>query len=290
MPLLGAHMPIKKGDPSTALEAGAAIGCEVVQLFVKSPMQWFAPPFSDAVIGNFVAMRERASIALVAAHAAYLINLASPRPDVLLQSRKAILEEMQRCHLLGIRYLVVHTGAHLGFGERRGLQRLRESLHWLFDRLPPLPFPVTLLLENTGGQGTCLGYSLEQLASVVEGFPKEQVAVCLDTCHLFVAGYEMRTPESVDQLAKSIDATMGWDRVKLLHANDSLYPLGSRIDRHWHIGEGEIGWEGFRCLLSHPLFAALPIVIETPDAEQCHAENLRRLRSLLTHSQAPTQG
>ncbi len=281
MPLLGAHMPVKRGDPATALEAGLAIGCEVVQLFVKSPMQWEAPPLTDAVIGTFAMARHASQLALLAAHAAYLINLASPRPDVLLQSRKALLEEMHRCHLLGIPYLVVHTGSHLGFGERRGLQRLRESLHWLFDRLPSLPFPVTLLLENTGGQGGCLGYSLEQLAIIVEGFPPERLGVCLDTCHLFVAGYELRTYESVAQLAQLIATTVGWERVKLLHANDSLHPLGSRVDRHWHIGEGHIGMDGFRHILSHPQFAQLPIVIETPDAEHRHAENLQRLRSLL---------
>ncbi len=257
MPLLGAHMPVKRGDPATALEAGLAIGCEVVQLFVKSPMQWEAPPLTDAVIGTFAMARHASQLALLAAaHAAYLINLASPRPDVLLQSRKALLEEMHRCHLLGIPYLVVHTGSHLGFGERRGLQRLRESLHWLFDRLPSLPFPVTLLLENTGGQGGCLGYSLEQLATIVEGFPPERLGVCLDTCHLFVAGYELRTYESVAQLAQLIATTVGWERVN-------------------------IGMDGFRHILSHPQFAQLPIVIETPDAERRHAENLQRLRSLL---------
>jgi deoxyribonuclease-4 len=209
------------------------------------------------------------------------VNLASPRPDVLLQSRKSLLEEMQRCHLLGIPFLVVHAGAHLGIGERKGIQRMRESLHWLFDRLPSLPFPVTLLIENTAGQGTCLGYTLEQLAEIVEGLPKERVGVCLDTCHLFVAGYEIRTPKSVDELAKLIEGTVGWDRFKLLHANDSLQPLGSRIDRHWHIGKGQIGLEGFRALLSHPKFAQLPIVIETPGTEVQHLENLQRLRELL---------
>ncbi len=280
MPLLGAHMPTK-GDLVSALEAGRAIGCEVVQLFVKSPLQWTAPPLRDSVVTTFREESRRSGLALVAAHAGYLINLASPRPDVLLHSRRALLDEMQRCHLLGIPVLVVHAGAHLGIGEGKGLQRLRESLHWLFDHLSSLPFPVTLLLENAAGQGTCLGYSLEQLAEVLEGLPPERVGVCLDTCHLFSAGYELRTPESVEQLAQLVGTTVGWERVKLLHANDSLNPLGSRVDRHWHIGEGHIGLDGFRHLLHHPQFAPLPVIIETPDAERRHAENLQRLRTLL---------
>jgi len=280
MPLLGAHLPTK-GEIASALDAAQRIGCDVVQLFVKPPIQWAASPLSDATIATFATARERTGIKLLIAHAGYLVNLASPRPDVLLQSRKSLLEEMQRCHLLGIPFLVVHAGAHLGIGERKGIQRMRESLHWLFDRLPSLPFPVTLLIENTAGQGTCLGYTLEQLAEIVEGLPKERVGVCLDTCHLFVAGYEIRTPESVDELARTIEGTIGWDRFKLLHANDSLHPLGSRIDRHWHIGKGQIGLEGFRTLLSHPKFAQLPIVIETPGTEVQHLENLQRLRELL---------
>jgi deoxyribonuclease-4 len=279
MPLLGAHLPTK-GEIASALDAAQRLGCEVVQLFVKSPIQWAASPLSDAAIATFMTARERMGIRLVIAHAGYLVNLASPRPDVLLQSRKSLLGEMQRCHLLGIPFLVVHAGAHLGIGERRGIQRMKESLHWLFDRLPVLPFPVTLLIENTAGQGTCLGYTLEQMAEIVEDLPKEKVGVCLDTCHLFVAGYEIRTPESVEELAKTIEGTISWDRFKLLHANDSLHPLGSRIDRHWHIGKGQIGLEGFRSLLSHPRFAQLPVVIETPGTEVQHSENLQRLREL----------
>ncbi len=279
MPLLGAHMPTK-GEPASALDAAYRLGCEVVQIFVKPPIQWTAAPITDATIMAFSTAQHRANVKMVVAHAGYLVNLASARPDVLLQSRKAILDEMQRCHLLGIPYLVMHTGAHLGIGEKRGIQRLRESLHWLFDKLP-LIHPVTLLLENTAGQGTCLGYTLEQLAEIVEGLPRERVGVCLDTCHLFVAGYELRTSESVNELAKLIETTVGWERVKLLHANDSLHPLGSRIDRHWHIGKGYIGLEGFRHLLSHPRFSQLPVVIETPEPELHHAENLRQLRILL---------
>lgn len=279
MPLLGAHIPTK-GDPASALNAARQLGCDIVQIFVKPPIQWMAAPITDATIMAFKNAQLQTKVKMVIAHASYLVNLASTRPDVLIQSRKAVLDEMQRCHLLGIPYLVVHTGAHLGIGEKRGIQRLRESLHWLFDRLP-LIHPVSLLLENTAGQGTCLGYTLEQLAEIVEGLPPEKVAICLDTCHLFVAGYELRTSESVDELARLIDGTVGWSRVKLLHANDSLHPLGSRVDRHWHIGKGHIGLEGFRHLLSHPKFSELPVVIETPEPELHHAENLQQLRMLL---------
>ncbi|MFN3420902.1 MAG: deoxyribonuclease IV [Armatimonadota bacterium] len=279
MPLLGAHIPTK-GDPPSALEVAHRLGCDIAQIFVKPPIQWMAAPITDATIVAFRNAQHQAKMKMVIAHAGYLVNLASTRPDVLIQSRKAILDEMQRCHLLGIPYLVMHTGAHLGIGEKRGVQRLRESLHWLLDKLP-LIHPVSLLLENTAGQGTCLGYTLEQLAEIVEGLPKEKVGICLDTCHLFVAGYELRTNESVKELARLIETTVGWERVKLLHANDSLHPLGSRIDRHWHIGKGHIGLEGFRQLLSHSKFSQLPIVIETPEPELYHAENLNQLRTIL---------
>jgi deoxyribonuclease-4 len=279
MPLLGAHMATK-GDPSSALNAARQLGCEIVQIFVKPPIQWTAAPITDTTIMAFKNAQLQTRMEMVIAHAGYLVNLASARPEVLIQSRKAILDEMQRCHLLGIPYLVMHTGAHLGIGEKRGIQRLRESLHWLFDRLP-LIHPVSLLLENTAGQGTCLGYTLEQLAETVEGLPTERVAICLDTCHLFVAGYELRTEEGVKELARLIETTVGWDRVKLLHANDSLHPLGSRVDQHWHIGKGHIGLEGFHRLLSHPKLSQLPIVIETPEPELHHAENLQQLRMLL---------
>lgn len=280
MPLIGAHLPAK-GELASALGAAQRLGCDVVQLFVKPPIQWAASPLTDASIANFTNVQQKSNLAMVIAHAGYLVNLASPRPDVLLQSRKSLLDEMQRCHLLGITYLVVHAGAHLGIGEKRGIRRMRESLHWLFDRLPALPFPVILLIENTAGQGTCLGYNLEQLAEIVEGLPPEKVSVCLDTCHLFVAGYELRTQEGIEELAIQVDSILGWERVKLLHANDSLHPLGSRIDRHWHIGEGHIGISGFRNLLNHPKFRQLPVVIETPDPESHHRENLNKLREVV---------
>lgn len=290
MPLLGAHMPTK-GNLASALDAGRAIGCEVVQLFIKNPMQWKALPLSDAVVSAFHEAQKRTGIRLLAAHAAYLINLASPNSDVLAQSRRALLDELQRCQALGIPLLVVHAGAHLGSGERKGIQRLRDSLNWLLDRTgwtsvgrawKPYPtFSVTLLVENTAGQGSCLGYTLEQLAATIDGLPHERVSICLDTCHLFAAGYDFRTNSGVQKLGQLIDETIGWRQVKLLHANDAQRPLGSRVDRHWHIGDGHIGKEGFRRLLTHPRFAQIPVVIETPDAERMHAENLQRLRQLI---------
>jgi len=285
MALLGAHLPTR-GNLASALELGARLGCQVVQLFVKSPIQWTAPPLTEAAVSAFWDSRSHTKPQLLVAHAAYLINLASPKREVLALSRKALWEEAQRCQQLGVAFLVVHAGAHLGSGERVGLRRLRDSLHWLLDRLDNSSPPVALLLENTAGQGSCLGARLEQLATVISDLPCDLVGVCLDTCHLFAAGYELRTEESVAALAKEIAETVGWQRVRLLHANDSLRPFGSRVDRHWHIGEGHIGMDGFRALLRHPQFSSLPIVLETPQAERRHAENLRRLRSLLATPQS----
>jgi deoxyribonuclease-4 len=285
MALLGAHLPTR-GNLASALELGAQLGCQVVQLFVKSPMQWMAPPLTEAAVSAFLDARSRTKPQILVAHAAYLINLASPKREVLQLSRQALLEEARRCQRLGIAFLVVHAGAHLGSGERSGLQRLRDSLHWLLDHLDNSSTPVTLLLENTAGQGSCLGARLGQLATAIGDLPCELVGVCLDTCHLFAAGYELRTEEGVAALAKEIAETVEWQRVRLLHANDSLRPFGSRVDRHWHIGEGHIGMNGFRALLRHPHFSSLPIVLETPQAERKHAENLRRLRSLFATPQS----
>jgi len=257
-----------------------------VQLFVKSPVQWTAPPLTEAAVSAFWDARSHTKPQLLVAHAAYLINLASPKREVLRLSRQALLEEARRCQRLGIAFLVVHAGAHLGSGERRGLQRLRDSLHWLLDHLDNSSPPVTLLLENTAGQGRRLGARREQLATVISDLPYELVGICLDTCHLFAAGYELRTAEGAAALAKEIAETVGWRRVRLLHANDSLRPFGSRVDRHWHIGEGHIGMVGFRALLRHPHFSSLPIVLETPQAERRHAENLQRLQSLITTPQS----
>ena len=285
MGLLGAHMPTR-GNPAAALEAGAALGCQVVQLFVKSPMQWTAPPLSDAAVLAFREAHRRTALSCLVAHAAYLINLAAPDPEALRRSRLALLDEWHRCQLLQVPLLVVHAGAHLGSGEAKGVQRLRDSLNWLLDRTDGAVFPVTLLVENTAGQGTCIGYALEHLAAALDGLPVARVGVCLDTCHLFAAGRDFRTPDGVNALAQDIAAFVGWQRVRLIHANDARRPLGSRVDRHEHIGDGHIGAKGFQHLLTHPKFATVPVVIETPNAFHMHAHNLQRLRSLLVTPQS----
>lgn len=204
-------------------------------------------------------------------HASYLINLCATDPLTLRRSRAALVDEIRRCAALGIPYLVVHPGAHMGAGEEAGLARVAESLRVALARTRG----VTVLLENTAGQGTSLGWRLEHLAALRAG-------VCLDTCHLFAAGYDLRTPRAYERTMREIEATVGLDRVKAFHLNDSKAPLGSRVDRHEHIGMGGLRGPAFRRLVNDPRFAGTFGVIETPKAGGMDRRNLDLLKGVRT--------
>jgi deoxyribonuclease-4 len=276
----GAHMPTA-GGLHKAVSSGARIGCDSVQLFTASPRQWSAKPIEKAAAHQFRRMVEATGISPLIAHDSYLINLATPDDALRDKSRKAFLEEMQRAEALGLDYVVTHMGAHTGAGMETGIRRFAESLNWLYQQMPKCHVRVTL--ETTAGQGTCLGGEFchfpEIFRQVVEA---ERLAVCLDTCHIFVAGYDIRDADCAKKTWDDFEENVGFDRLCCIHANDAVKGLGSKTDRHAHIGEGCIGNAGFQAFLSDPrLPDGLPIIVETPESETMHAVNVWHLRRLL---------
>jgi deoxyribonuclease-4 len=277
--LVGAHMSIA-GGMHKAFEHGTRAGCRALQVFLKNNSQWQGRILSDEDRELFAAAREASGISPVVAHSSYLINPASPDPGLHMKSILALVDEMRRANFLGIGALILHPGAHTGSGEREGVRRVARALNRALSTVPP---PVRLLLENTAGQGSCLGHRFEQLAAIIEKVRQsDRVAVCLDTCHLFAAGYDIRTPEGYRRTLRSFDTLIGIDRVQAFHVNDSRRELGSRVDRHAHVGQGFIGLEAFRLLVNDRRFTRIPKILETPKGKDLKEDlmNLATLRSL----------
>jgi deoxyribonuclease-4 len=266
-----------------ALLRGREAGCEAVQIFSKNANQWKAKPLSAEDITLWEQTRQDTGYdpSVLVVHDSYLINLATPDPDLRDKSLAAFGEELDRCALLGIPYLVTHAGAHMGAGEETGLDRIAASLDQVLDARPP---GVWVLLETTAGQGTGLCYKFEQIGHVLGKMQHaDRVAVCLDTCHVFAAGYDITQPDGYEAMIGDFDRAVGLDRLKVVHLNDSKKGLGSRVDRHEHIGQGSIGLDGFRLLLNDTRLAGRPMVLETEkgDANEWDAVNLATLRGLL---------
>ncbi len=287
VPLLGAHMPTAGGH-HCALTGGHAIGCEAVQIFTASPRQWRSPSIKDDQREAFRQALAECGITKTVAHDSYLINLAAaPGSDVLNKSRAAFRHEIERAETLGVDFLVSHPGAHVGAGEDAGIAQLVESLDLLHAETAGAR--VRVAIETTAGQGTYLGGTFEQIARVLNGVREpERLAVCLDTCHVFAAGYDIRTPETYEATMQAFERVIGLPWLQVVHANDSVGELGSHLDRHAHIGEGQIGLEAFRLLVNDPRMAGLPVIVETPESETMHEVNVRRLRDLLLP--APASG
>lgn len=279
-PLLGAHMPTAGGHHN-AITDGVAIGCRSVQIFTASPRQWRAPSIKPELAAKFKEVVTENNLSKTVAHDSYLINLAAePGSDVLEKSRAAFKAEIERSEALGVNFLVSHPGAHGGAGEAVGIARLIESLNLIHQETAGAK--VRVALETTAGQGTYLGGTFEQLATIIHGVQNpERLAVCLDTCHIFAAGYDIRTPESYAETMRLFDEIIGLKWLQVIHANDSQKAFGSHADRHAHIGEGEIGLEAFRLLVNDPRLAGLPIIVETPDSDTMHVVNIKRLHDLM---------
>ncbi len=267
------------GGLHLALQRGREIGCTAVQVFTSSPQQWKAKPLADEAVERFQQAQAATGIDCVVSHDSYLVNLCATNDEIRAKSIEGLKAEVERCARLGIRWVVSHMGSHLGAGEEAGLQAVAEGARRVFEETSD---SVTLLMETTAGQGSALNYRFEHLATLLEslqGHPR--LGVCLDTCHLFAAGYDLRDRESYEATFSELERWVGLDRVKAIHANDSKKGLGSRVDRHAHIGEGEIGIEAFRLLVNDPRWIEVPILLETPDAETMHKVNLECLKSLL---------
>jgi len=276
--LIGAHMSIS-GGIYTALERGHELGCETIQIFTKNASRWNAKELTEKDLELFKGALKATGIWPVVAHDSYLINLAGPDEGLRRRSIDAFLTEMKRAEYLGIPFLVSHLGAHGGAGEEEGLRRLVDSLNEIGSMARDLRLKV--LMETTAGQGTALGYRFEHFAYILENVEgNERLGVCFDTAHVFAAGYDVRTEEGFGKVLEEFDAVVGIDRIYVFHANDSKRELGSRIDRHEHIGKGYIGLEAFRFLLNDPRFEGLPMILETPKEGNMDEENLKVLRSL----------
>ena len=296
MPRLGAHMSIAGGLPR-AVDRAKASRCQALQIFTKSAGEWRARVLPPEEIALFRARVEETGIHPVVAHNSYLINIAAAMPALRAQSIAALGDELDRAESLGLDGLVMHPGSYTTGTEEEGLRLIGDAITGLLAERPGAKTKV--LLEHTAGQGTNLGHRFEHLAAILDrvgGSPR--VGVCIDTCHLLAAGYDLCSPEGYEQTFRDFDRRVGLDRIKVFHLNDSKKPCGSRVDRHEHIGKGCLGLEPFRMLLNDPRFAGLPMLLETPkleprasrtghiskrpsDVDPWDARNLRTLRKLI---------
>jgi deoxyribonuclease IV len=277
----GAHMSTG-GGVWRALERGKGINCEVVQFFVKNNMQWFGKPYAPADLTQYANQLNLCGYSCVFGHTGYLINLgAAPSPNRD-NSLKSLLQEIDLATSLGLPFLVMHPGAHLGAGEKSGFDQIVAGLNEVFRATKKSP--VRIALENTAGQGSCLGAKLSDIAEIYDRVDRpERLAICLDTAHFFEAGYDIRTEKGWNAALKELDDSVGLDQVVAFHLNDSKTDLGSRVDRHAGIGQGKIGREAFRHIVNDSRFAKHPGCLETPKSKDLHedVENLAILRSLV---------
>lgn len=279
--IFGAHESIA-GGTFNAITRGQQATCDTIQMFNKSNSQWRAKTLTSEEVDKFFAAIKETGVTASTSHTSYLINLASPDEALAKKSFDSLKEEMERCHLLKIPNLVMHPGSHVGTGEEIGMDRIAENLNRLFATLDDNR--CTLLLETTAGQGSNLGYTFEQLAYIIDRTENsEYLGVCLDTCHVFAAGYPLSDPKEYKKTFKQFDDIIGLDRLRIIHMNDSKKEFGSRRDRHEHIGKGHIGLEAFRNIVNDKRLKKIPLILETPKEEEVTEDimNLKVLRGLV---------
>ena len=270
-----------RGGVSMAIERARSIRCTTMQMFVKNNMQWFARPLTSEEIRAFLNHVQRGELLSVFAHANYLINLAAINPQFHANSIRALAEELVRADQLELPFLVLHPGAHLGAGEEAGLKKIVDSVDELFRKIPKVKTKIAL--EITAGQGSCIGHRFEHLAHIIANVREpERLRVCLDTAHLFAAGYDIGSESGVRKTFHQFDRVIGRDRLVAIHVNDSKTGRGSRVDRHDHIGKGTIGLHAFRFIMRSPRFSKIPKVLETPKGKDLMEDvmNLKTLRDL----------
>lgn len=279
MKYIGAHVSAS-GGVENAVTNAKEIGATAFALFTKNQRQWLAPALTDKQIATFKSMMAEAGYTAqqVLPHDSYLINLGHPDQEGLDKSRDSFFEEMRRCELLGLDRLNFHPGSHLKrISEEQSLELIAESINMALDRTSG----VTAVIENTAGQGSNLGFKFEHLAYIIDRVEdKSRVGVCLDTCHSFAAGYDLRTKEALDATFAEFERVVGFQYLRGMHLNDAMKPLGSRVDRHAPLGDGEIGWECFRYIMRDPRFDNIPLVLETPDEERWATE-IAQLKSFV---------
>jgi deoxyribonuclease IV len=270
-----------RGGVSAAIERARSIRCTAMQIFVKNNMQWFARPLTGDEIRAFLNHVQRGELSSVFGHANYLINLAATNPQFHANSIRALAEELVRADQLELPFLVLHPGAHLGAGEEAGLKKIVDSVDEVFRKIPKVK--TKMALEITAGQGSCIGHRFEHLAHIITNVREpERLRVCIDTAHLFAAGYEIGSEAGVRKTFLEFDRLIGRNRLVAIHLNDSKTGLGSRVDRHEHIGKGRIGLDAFRFIMRSSRFSKIPKVLETPKGEDLAEDviNLKTLRRL----------
>ena len=288
MPILGAHMSIA-GGYYRAVELAHQNGCDCVQLFTKNNNQWRAKEITEDDAVRFRSAIERLKFGFPIAHDSYLINLASPDDVLWNRSIEAFAIELLRAEKLGIRHVVTHPGAFTTSTREQGIGRVIDALDRVHRQTEGIE--AATLLENTAGQGSCLGWQFEDLAAIIEGVKQsERLGVCIDTCHAFAAGYPLAAAQEYEETIAQLDRVVGLDRIQAFHLNDSKRPLGSRVDRHEHIGRGKLWLEPFRNLLNDARFSRTPMYLETAkeqeDGEEMDVVNLRTLRGLVASDAA----
>lgn len=279
--LLGAHTSIS-GGVSKAVDLADKLGFTAMQIFTKNNNRWFQKKLDEKEISSFKSKLKKSNVKFAVSHDSYLINLCATNKTILDKSRKAFLDELERCELLGIPHLNFHPGAHLGAGEKDGIKRIAESLNIAHEKTNG--YSVSSMLETTAGQGTTIGYRFEQLREIIDRVEdKDRMTVCLDTAHIFAAGYNIKESTSYKKVIKEFDEIIGLVRLKCFHINDSKKELGSRVDRHEHIGKGFIGREGFANIMNDNKLVKIPKILETPKGKEQleDLENLNVLKSLI---------
>jgi len=276
--LIGFHVSIKD-SLSSAFDGATELGCTTFQIFTRNPRGWKFRPLDEEEVSSFLERRRQTSFKYVVAHMPYLPNLATPVKALMRKSRSSLGEEVKRCDSLGIDYLVAHIGSHMGKGTMVGVRNVAEACD---EALEESTGKTVLLLENMAGQKNCVGARFEELRLILDLVKKrKRVGVCLDTCHLLAAGFDMTSKEAVERTMSLFDELVGLKEIKVVHLNDSKGPLGGALDRHEHIGLGQIGREGFRAFLHHDSVTDLPLLMETPvDDRRRDAQNLQTVKRL----------
>lgn len=279
--LLGAHLS-GAGGLENALYDGQKINCTAVQIFTHSNRQWHISPLSADAIERFLKAKKETGISEIVTHASYLINLASGKAESRAISLKTLVKELERCEQLGIKQLVLHPGSYVDETQETGIANIIAGLD---EALKQVPGEVNILLETMAGQGSSIGHQFEQLAHIRSKVShKKRIGVCLDTCHIFAAGYDFTTPAKYQAMIEAFDTIIGLEHLQAIHLNDSKKGCGARVDRHAHIGEGAIGLEAFKLLMNDPRLFAVPKILETPKEETLEHDikNLSVLRGLLS--------
>lgn len=279
--LLGAHTSTS-GGVASAVDLANKLGFTAMQIFSKNNTRWTQRPFKESEIRGFKIKLKASGIKYVCVHDSYLINLCADKPEFKKKSDEAFLDEIERCHQLGIEYLNFHPGSHGGRGEEEGIKKIAEALNIAHDKTKG--YNVSSMLEATAGQGSAIGYRFEHLREIIDLVDdKKRMSVCIDTAHIFAAGYDIRTSETYKKTMNEFDDIVGFKYLKCFHMNDSKKPLGSRVDRHDHIGKGLIGLEGFRNIMNDKKLIHIPKILETPKGKEHleDIENIKVLKSLI---------